>query len=187
MKNHILPAIKMTLACLVVCVGAYSLLMWGIAKMVGPNNGEVELAYLDHKVVGAANVGQVFTSERYFWSRPSAVDYNAAGSGGSNKGPSNPAYLQNVADRIDTLLIQYPNLKRSEIPSELVTASGSGLDPQLSPQAALLQVPRVASVRNLPVERVRAMVLTNVNKPLFGLFGTATVNVLELNIALDHL
>lgn len=187
MKNHILPAIKMTLICLIVCVGAYSLLIWGIAKIVGPNKGTVAFAYASGKIVGVANVGQVFTYERYFWGRPSAVDYNAASSGGSNKGPSNPEYLQTVEDRIDTLLAQHPNLQRADIPSDMVTASGSGLDPHISPEAALVQASRVANARNLPVERVRELVLTNVNEPLLGLFGTATVNVLKLNIALDQL
>jgi K+-transporting ATPase ATPase C chain len=113
------------------------------------------------------------------------VDYNAAGSGGSNKGPSNPDYLALVQKRIDTFLIVHPYLKKSEIPSDMVTASGSGLDPNISPQGALIQVKRVAKERNLSEGKVKALVDSKINLP--AIMGTATVNVLELNIALDEL
>src|SRR5437879_2650697 len=94
---------------------------------------------LNGKVVGYENVGQKFTKDKYFWVRPSAVDYNAAGSGGSNKGPSNPDYLKQVQDRIDTFMVHNPTVKKSEVPAEMVTASGSGLDPDISPAGAAVQ------------------------------------------------
>ena len=121
----------------------------------------------------------------YFWGRPSAVDYNAAGSAGSNKGPSNADYLAEVKKRINTFLIAHPYLKKSDIPSDMVTASGSGLDPNISPQGALIQVKRVAEVRKLSVEKVKKIVEKMTNKPT--VMGTETVNVLELNVALDQL
>jgi potassium-transporting ATPase KdpC subunit len=139
------------------------------------------------KVVGYKLIGQKFTDDKYFRSRPSAVDYNAAGSGGSNKGPTNPDYLKTVQDRIDSFLVHNPGVKKEEIPSELVTASGSGQDPDLSPAAVYIQVKRIASVRSVPEEKVRALVSQHIEKPLFGLFGTERVNVLKLNIDLDNL
>ncbi|MBK7476222.1 MAG: potassium-transporting ATPase subunit KdpC [Haliscomenobacter sp.] len=186
MKHHILPAIRLTVICLGLCVGAYSFLMWGIAKLLGPNGGEVVLVQAGGQIVGVKNIGQAFITDRYFWGRPSAVNYNGAGSGGSNKGPSNPDYLQVVAARIDTLLAKHPNLRRSDIPSDLVTASGSGLDPHISVAAAMIQVSRVARARGLDEGMVRQLVRDHTEKPLFGLFGTPRVQVLELNMALDQ-
>ncbi|MBC8156416.1 MAG: potassium-transporting ATPase subunit C, partial [Bacteroidetes bacterium] len=126
------------------------------------------------------------TEDRYFNGRPSAVDYNAAGSAGSNKGPSNPDYLKTVQERIDTFMVHNPGIQKSAIPAELVTASGSGLDPDLSPAAALIQVSRIAKVRGLPVERVTQLVNENTEGPLLGVFGPSKVNVLKLNVALDQ-
>lgn len=132
-------------------------------------------------------LGQKFTDDRYFRSRPSAVDYNAAASGGSNKGPTNPEYLQSVQSRIDSFLAHNPGIQKQEIPSDLVTASGSGLDPHISVQAAYIQVARIARRRNLSEEKVRNLVARNIEKPLLGLFGTEKVNVLQLNLNLDGL
>ncbi len=187
MKNHFLPAIKMTAICLVLCVAGYSLLLWGIAKLIGPNGGDVALLQVEGKAVGAEKVGQFFSSDRYFWGRPSAVQYNGAGSGGSNKGPFNPEYLQVVESRIDTLLAKHPGLIRSDIPSDLVTASGSGLDPHISPEAAMIQVSRVARARSIDESRVRQLVRDHTHKPLLGLFGPSSVHLLDLNMALDQL
>ena len=139
------------------------------------------------KVVGYKLIGQKFTEDKYFWDRPSAVDYNAAGSGGSNKGPTNPDYLKDVQARIDTFLVHNPGIKKEEIPSELATASGSGQDPDLSPAAAYVQVKRIAAVRNIPAEKLNDLVKKHIAKPLAGLFGTERVNVLQLNIDLDNL
>ena len=162
----------------------YPLAIYGIAQFA-PNKGKGETISVNGKVVGYQKIGQKFDKPNYFWGRPSAVDYNAAGSGGSNKGPSNADYLALVQKRIDTFLIVHPYLKKAEIPSDMVTASGSGLDPNISPQAALIQVKRVAKVRNLSEVKVKALVENKINKPTLA--GTSTVNVLELNVALDEL
>jgi K+-transporting ATPase ATPase C chain len=181
MKAHLLPALKMTLLCLVFFVGLYSLVLLGIAQLA-PNQGKGQVTVRDGKVVGYTHVGQSFTQDRYFNSRPSAVGYNAAGSGGSNKGPSNPDYLAQVQARIDTFRVHNPGIANEHIPVELVTASGSGLDPHLSPAAALIQVPRIAKVRNLPEQKLKDLVTVHIQTPILG---PQTVNVLELNLALD--
>jgi K+-transporting ATPase ATPase C chain len=149
--------------------------------------GDGEKIEVNGKVVGYANIGQSFTKPQYFWGRPSAVAYNAAGSAGSNKGPSNPDYLKDVSNRIDTLLKYQPYLKRSDIPSDLVTASGSGLDPDISPEAAKVQVKRIAQYRKLDEQKVAALVSDHIDGPLLGLFGPSKINVLKLNVALDEL
>jgi potassium-transporting ATPase KdpC subunit len=185
MKNFLI-AIKLTLVLIVICAGLFPLLVAVIGKMA-PGGGKGETITVNGKVVGYANVGQKFTEDKYFWSRPSAVDYNAAGSAGSNKGPSNPDYLKTVQDRIDTFLVHNPGIPKEDVPAEMVTASGSGLDPDLSPASAYVQVKRIAAVRRLPEEKVRALVAAHVDKPLLGLLGPSTVNVLKLNVALDTL
>ncbi len=188
MKNHILPAIKMTLICLVIFSGAYPLLMWGVAQVAGPNNGKVELVQSNGRVVGGAIVGQAFTSDRYFWGRPSAVDYNAAGSAGSNKGPSNPDYLAVVQTRIDTFAMDNAIAQTSSIPADAVTASGSGLDLHITKQTALLQIPRISKAHNVDETTLRRLIDEHTQGALLGLFGPKDyVNVLALNIALDNL
>lgn len=162
----------------------YPVAIWGIAQLA-PNNGKGETISVNGKVVGYQKIGQKFDKPNYFWGRQSAVDYNAAGSAGSNKGPSNADYLAQVQKRIDTFLIAHPYLKKSQIPSDMVTASGSGLDPNISPEGALIQVKRVAKERHLAEERVKALVESKIDTPTA--MGTSTVNVLELNVALDEL
>jgi potassium-transporting ATPase KdpC subunit len=184
MKNHIGPALRLTLVMLVLLVVIYPLLVSGIANFA-PGGGKGETVSVNGKVVGYKLIGQKFTEDRYFNSRPSAVDYNAAGSAGSNKGPSNPDYLQTVQARIDTFLVHNPGVNKADIPAELVTASGSGLDPDLSPAGARIQVARIAKVRSLAPEKIIALIDRQTKGPLLGLFGPATVNVLQLNIALD--
>jgi K+-transporting ATPase ATPase C chain len=183
MKN-IFSILKFTLFMVVLLAVIYPMAIFGIAQLA-PNKGEGETVTVNGKVVGYQKIGQKFDKSNYFWGRPSAVDYNAAGSGGSNKGPSNPDYLALVQKRIDTFMIVHPYLKKSEIPSDMVTASGSGLDPNISPQGALVQVKRVAKERNLSEEKVKALVQAKINTP--AVIGTASVNVLELNVALDEL
>jgi len=186
MKEHILPAIRLTVVCILFFCGVYTIFILGIAQ-AAPANGKGETVSINGNVVGYKLIGQKFTDDKYFRSRPSAVDYNAAGSGGSNKGTTNPDYLKMVQDRIDSFLLHNPGIKKEEIPSELVTASGSGQDPDLSPAAAYIQVKRIASARNIPEERIRVLVNQHIKKPLLGLFGTERVNVLQLNIDLDRL
>ena len=185
MKKNILPAIKLTIVCLVFFSGIYTLIMYGIAQAApGKGKGETIVANGNKYYT---NIGQKFTDDRYFYGRPSAVDYNAAGAAGSNKGPSNPDYLALVQARIDTFLAHNPGVQRHEIPSDLVTASGSGLDPHISVQAARVQRARIAKLRQLKLADVEQLINENTEKPLAGLFGTARINVLALNLALDNL
>jgi len=186
MKQHILPALKLTAVCIVFFCGVYSLIIWVIAQ-AAPAHGLGETVSVNGKVVGFALEGQSFTQDKYFWGRPSAVGYNAAGSAGSNKGPSNPDYLKDVQSKIDTFLVHNPGVKKEDIPSELVTYSGGGLDPDISPAGAAVQVKRIAAVRGVSEDKVRQLVDRHTEGPLMGLFGPSRVNVLKLNIALDNL
>lgn len=186
MKSNIIPAIRLTLVCIVFFMGIYSLLILAGAQLA-PVKGKGETVKVNKQVVGWKLLGQKFTDDKYFWGRPSAVDYNAAGSGGSNKGPTNPDYLKQVQDRIDTFLVHNPGIKKDEIPSDLMTASGSGLDPHISVPGAYVQVKRIAAARHLPEGKVRELVDLHVDKPLLGLFGPEKINVLKLNMALDNL
>jgi len=182
MKNNLIPAIRLTLVCLVFFCGIYTLTVYGISKLA-PSNltfNKTEKGFYE-------NVGQSFTSDKYFNSRPSAVGYNAAGSGGSNKGPTNPDYLAELQARIDTFLVRNPDIKKEDISSDLVTASGSGIDPNISVQAAKVQVKRIAKIRNIKESTINQIVEQQTEKPLLGLFGTEKTNVLKLNLALDNL
>ncbi|MBE0651123.1 MAG: K(+)-transporting ATPase subunit C [Bacteroidales bacterium] len=185
MKSNLLKSIRLTLVLILFFSGFYTLIILGIAQLA-PNRGQGETVTFRNKTY-YTNIGQSFTEDRYFWSRPSETDYNAANSGASNKGPSNPQYLKLVQARIDTFMVHNPVISRNEIPALLVTASGSGLDPDISPQAALIQVKRIAKIRNISEGALRKLVEKYTNRPLLGLFGPTTVNVLKLNIALDSL
>lgn len=186
MKKFLLPSLKITLVCIVLLAVIFPLLVAAVGKLA-PGRGAGEQVMVNGKVVGYANVGQKFTDDKYFWGRPSAVDYNAAGSAGSNKGPSNPAYLKIVQDRIDTFLVHNPKVDKADIPAEMVTASGSGLDPHISPQGAYIQVERVAAVRHVSPLALKQLVDAHIEKPLLGILGVPRVNVLQLNVALDAL
>ncbi|MEP7318443.1 MAG: K(+)-transporting ATPase subunit C [Panacibacter sp.] len=186
MKQHILPAIKLTGVSIIVFAVLYPLLIWGIAQ-AAPNNGQGETVKVNNKIVGYKLEGQNFTADNYFNGRPSAVGYNAAGSGGSNKGPSNPDYLKQVEDRIDSFLVHNSSIKKEAVPAELVTASGSGLDPDISPEAAYIQAARIANTRNIPQEKINLLIAEQIQKPLLGLLGPEKVNVLRLNISLDQM
>lgn len=185
MKTNIIPAIRLTLVCLIFFSGIYTILILGIAKLA-PNGGKGDIISQNGKTY-YSNIGQSFTEDKYFYSRPSAIAYNAAGSAGSNKGPSNPDYLKEVQARIDTFLIHNPGISKAEIPSDLVTASGSGLDPHISVQAAKIQVKRIAKVRNIAEKIVSQLIEQQTEKPWLGLFGTEKINVLKLNLALDEI
>lgn len=184
MKTYIIPSLKLTAILIVICSVIYPLLVAGIGKLTH-EEGKGNILTQHSLIVGYENIGQKFTQDKYFQGRPSAVDYNAAGSAGSNKGPSNADYLKIVQDRIDTFLIHNPTIKKSEIPSDLVTASGSGLDPDISVKAAKIQVPRIAKIRNRSENEIYKIVEKNIEKPLLGMFGPEKVNVLKLNLALN--
>lgn len=181
MKTNLLPAVKLTVLALIILCVIYPATIWGIAQFA-PNQGKGETVLKNGKVVGYKRIGQKFTQDKYFNSRPSAVAYNAAGSAGSNKGPSNPDYLIEVQARIDTFLVHNPTVNKADIPAELVTASGSGLDPHLSPEGAKIQIARIAKIRNLSADALNKLVDEHTEKPFLG---PQVVNVLEINLAVD--
>lgn len=182
-------AFRLTIVMCVVLSFGYVAALWLFAKVAGPGKGNAEVVELNGKVVGAANVGQQFTKDIYFWGRPSCAGdgYDAANSCGSNKGSTNPEYLAEVETRIDSFLVHHPYLKRKDVPAEMVTASGSGLDPDITAESARVQVKRVADARRLDEHLVASLVEKSIERPLLGLFGPAKVNVLKLNVALDKL
>jgi K+-transporting ATPase ATPase C chain len=198
MLREVRPAIVLVVALTVITGLVYPLAMTGIAGVVFPVQAQGSLIKQDGKVVGSAQIGQLFKGAKYFHGRPSAttmadpqdptktVDapYNAANSGGSNLGPTNKTLIDRIQADVDTLKTENPG---TAIPIDLVTASGSGLDPHISPEAALFQVPRVAKARKMSEERIRQLVQEHVEGRTFGLLGETRVNVLLLNLALDRL
>lgn len=187
MKNFI-KSLRLTLVFCIFFSVFYVLVLWLFAQLASPNKGNAEIAVVNGKVVGAANVGQMFTKDIYFWGRPSMAGngYDATSSAGSNKGPSNDEYLNEIKVRIDTFLIHHPYLSRKDIPAEMVTASASGLDPDITPQCAYIQIKRVAKARKMDENKITEIVNKSIEKPFLGLFGTEKINVLKLNIALDE-
>lgn len=183
MKKNLLISLKLTIVMIFICSGMYPLLIAGIGKAT-PGGGKGETISANGRVVGYEKVGQQFTDDKYFQGRPSAVDYNAAGSAGSNKGPSNPDYLQIVQDRIDSFLAHNPGISKEQIPAELVTASGSGLDPHITPASAYIQVKRIATVRGVPENKVKELVDKAIESSWIG--PREVINVLKLNVALDR-
>lgn len=183
-----MKSVRITLVFCVFLSVFYILVLWIFAQFAAPGEGgNVETVSLNGKVVGVANVGQNFTRDEFFWGRPSCAGdgYDGTSSAGSNKGPTNEEYLAEVEARIDTFLVKHPYLTRKEIPAEMVTASASGLDPDITPECAFVQVKRVAMARNMSETEVRNIVNENIEKPFLGLFGPAKVNVLKLNVALE--
>jgi K+-transporting ATPase ATPase C chain len=179
-----LQAIRMLLVLTVITGVAYPLLVTGIAQVAFNDKANGSLIVQKDKVVGSRLIGQPFSDPKYFWSRPSATSpmpYNGAASSGSNQGPTNPALKEAVEARIKALGGPAP------VPADLVTASGSGLDPHISPAAAEYQVARVAKARNVAEDRVRQLVTQHTQGRQLGVLGEPVVNVLELNLALDAL
>lgn len=186
MKN-LSKAVRLTIMFCVLLTVGYVFILWLFAQVASPGNGNAETVTYNGKIVGAANVGQLFTKDIYFWGRPSCAGkgYDASSPAGSNKGPTNPEYLAEVEKRIDTFLVHHPYLTREEVPAEMVTASGSGLDPDITPVCAYIQVKRVAMARGMSENTVKKIVDENIDRPLFGLLGPEKINVLKLNIAMD--
>jgi potassium-transporting ATPase KdpC subunit len=181
--NH---GILFTAITLVMFGGVYHLVFWAVGRLAFPAQAEGTLVRrADGTIVGSRLIGQKFTRSEYFQPRPSAVDYNAASTGGSNYGPSNADHLNAVRERLDALTKQ-EGITPGQVPSEMVTASGGGLDPHIPPTAAELQAPRVAAARGVSVERVRELIQQHTDPPTFGFLGRARVDVLDLNLALDE-
>ncbi|HEX4237281.1 MAG TPA: K(+)-transporting ATPase subunit C [Xanthobacteraceae bacterium] len=198
MLRQIRPALVVLVALTLITGLAYPLAMTGIAQLLFPRQAQGSLIERNGTVVGSELIGQVFESDKYFHGRPSATTapdpndatktvpapYNAANSGGSNLGPSNKALVDRVQGDMDKLKQENAS---APVPADLVTTSASGLDPDISPEAALFQVPRIAKARNVPEDRLRQLVVDHTEGRLFGLLGEPRVNVLLLNLALDQL
>ncbi|HSY62554.1 MAG TPA: K(+)-transporting ATPase subunit C [Cytophaga sp.] len=188
MKQNILPALRLTLVSVFFFCVAYTFLIWAVAQ-AAPNNGDGQTITVNGKVVGYALEGQSFTQDKYFQGRPSKAGngYDATSGSGSNKGTSNPDYLADVKAHVDSFMVHNPTVKKEDIPSELVTYSASGLDPDISPAAAYVQVDRISTIRKISKDKLNALIDANTENPLLGTMGMTHINVLKLNIALDNL
>jgi K+-transporting ATPase ATPase C chain len=187
MNTHLRPAL-VTFAVLTALTGAvYPLLVTGIGQLAFPDQAAGSLIHRDGKPVGSSLIGQSFSDPKYVWGRPSAtgpMPYNAANSSGSNQGPLNPALTDAVKGRIDALRAADPG-NTAPVPVDLVTASGSGLDPHLSVAGAMFQAARVAKARQLPVAQVQQLIAQHTEGPVLGFLGEPRINVLRVNLALD--
>ncbi len=196
MLRELRPAVAMIVLFTIITGLIYPLAVTGVAQVLFPRQANGSLVTSGDKVIGSSLIGQVFSEDRYFQGRPSATSaadpndssktvdapYNAANSAGSNLGPTSKALIERVKGDVETRKGQNPDAR---VPTDLVTASGSGLDPHISPEAAFFQAPRVAKARNMPEDRVRQLVSQYIEGRTFGLLGEPRVNVLALNMALD--
>lgn len=185
MLTELKRGVRFTLVTMVVLGIGYHLALWGIGWTLFPFQADGSLIRrADGSVIGSRLVAQNFDRPDYFHPRPSAVDYDGASTGGSNHGPSNPDHLSGVRERLDAAMV-LEGVAADRVPSEMVTASGGGLDPHIPPAAAELQAARVGRERGVDVERVRELIRLHTEPPALGFIGRAAVNVLELNLALD--
>jgi K+-transporting ATPase ATPase C chain len=190
MKTQLITSIKIFALFTVLCGIVYPLFITGIAQVAFPKQANGSLIVQDNKVIGSELIGQKFDSEIYFWSRPSATDYSAMPSGGSNYGPTSSKLKQLVADRTAQWIKSNPTSDPEKIPSEMLHVSASGLDPHISPKAAMLQVERIVKVRNLN-DSQKQQLLKSISElsqaPQFSFLGENRINVLALNLKLDQL
>ena len=185
MIQELKQGILFTVVAMLLFGGGYHVVLWALGRVAFPSQVEGSLIRRgDGTVIGSRLIAQPFTRPEYFHPRPSGVDYNAASTGGTNYGPSNPDHLKAVQERLDgvTALEKVP---ASQVPSEMVTTSGGGMDPHIPPAAAELQATRVSAARGVANDRVRELILAHTERPALGVLGRARVNVLELNLALD--
>jgi K+-transporting ATPase ATPase C chain len=183
-----LETLRLCLIIFAFCGILYPLTMTGIAQVLMPDRANGSLVRnAQGTVVGSSLIGQSFRSLRYFNGRVSSINYDAAASGSSNYAPSNEALLQRVKSDLDAFLHDNPGVKQSDIPADLLTNSASGIDPHISPQAARIQVPRIARERNLDPARLYVLIDTHTEPPLWGIFGETRVQVLAINLALDQM
>jgi len=190
MMNKITKEIKtgvLLFIAICVLVIVYTLFVTLVAQITMPDKANGSLLYVDGKVVGSELIGQSFTSPGYFHGRPSAVDYDATESAGSNYGPTSAELMKQVSQRLEQVRRENGLPPDAPVPAELVLASGSGLDPHISVEGAMLQVPRVATARGLPESEVKMLVEQHIETPQLGFLGQERVNVLKLNLALDEL
>lgn len=186
MFKELKQGILFTVVTMILFGGVYHVVLWGIGRVAFPVQTEGSLIRRpDGTIVGSRLIAQAFSKPEYFRPRPSAVDYNAASTGGSNLATSNPDQIKAVRDRLDAVTKE-EGVPSDQVPSEMVTASGGGMDPHIPPAAAELQAPRVAAARRVPIERVRDLIHAHTEPPTFGFLGRTRVNVLELNLALDE-
>lgn len=193
--------VAVTVTLMVICGLVFPCLLTGISSLIFPKQAKGNLITVDGQTVGAENVGQEFTEDYYMWSRPSAYHYNVyvegddgkqyyndgtefagLGSGSNNYAPSNPALTERVEADLEVFLEKNPDVKREDIPTDLLTASGSGLDPHISPESAEIQIPRIAEASGLDEEQIREIVADNTSGKVLGVFGEDAVNVLKVNI-----
>ncbi len=198
--KEIRQTVVVSVVLMVVCGLVFPCLLTGMANLIFPDQAKGNLIAVNNQIVGAENVGQEFTEDYYMWSRPSAYHYNVyiekegkqyyndgtefagLGSGSNNYAPSNPALAERVEADLKTFLEKNPEVKREDIPTDLLTASGSGLDPHISPESAEIQIPRIAEASGLSEDKIRKFVADNTTEKILGIFGERKVNVLKVNI-----
>lgn len=185
--NKFLTSLKVFVVFFIILGIGYPLLITGISQLIMPYKANGSLIVKDGKVIGSELIGQEFTQAKYFHPRFSAVNYNAASSGGNNFGPTNPKLIEQVKEHITKVRGENNLDEKTEIPADMVLTSASGLDPHISVENALLQVKRVATARDIPIDSVKKLIAKNTTPDFIGIWGKPGVNVLKLNLALDNL
>jgi K+-transporting ATPase ATPase C chain len=183
----VLKNLRLSLVLLVVCGLAYPMAVTGLASLTMPAKAEGSLIEVDGKVIGSELIGQMFKDPKYFSGRVSSIQYNAAGSGSGNYAPSNKDMIERTKKDIEVFLAANPDVKKADFPADLLTNSGSGLDPHISPLAAEIQVPRIAKIRGVEEEDISKLIKKHTEGRQLGVFGEPRVNVLKLNMELDEM